>query len=148
MIWGPGFAVALDTDGILKDDRRPQVLGALADTLAERGFRVDPAARFKLLVKEGRALSVPDINNPGKYGYIGEIKLELVDSAGKTVDYPGRGVLGATGEGGYDECWAAICEKIKVMEPLLMKWRQADGQYVDPHHARLLTIDGVEPRKE
>jgi hypothetical protein len=59
-----------------------------------------------------------------------------------------RGVLGATGEGGYDECWAAICEKIKVMEPLFMKCRQADGQYVDPHHARLPSIDGVEPRKE
>ena len=148
LIWGPGFAVALGTE-VINDERRPQVLAALADMLAERGFKVDPAARHRLLVKEARALSVPDINNPGKYGYVAELKLELVDSRGQTISFPGRGgQIGVTGQGGYDECWAALCEKIKSLEPLQTMWLQPDGMLIDPHHARLLAIDGIEPKKE
>jgi hypothetical protein len=34
------------------------------------------------------------------------------------------------------------------LEPLQMMWRQPDGTLVDPHHTRLLAIDGIEPKKE
>jgi hypothetical protein len=146
MIWGPDFAVALGTDDVIKDERRPQVLAALADVLTERGFRVDPAARHRLLVKEARALSAPDVTRPGEYRYIAELKLELVDSRGQTISRPGAGQIGGTGEGGYDEAWAFLCEKIKTLEPLPMKWRQPDGWLADPHQQRQLAIDGVAPK--
>jgi|GEM_PF-4620955 len=130
LLWGPDFTVAVDTDEVLKEDRRPKVLGALADTLAERGYQVDPSANFRMMVKEARALSLPNPQKPGTEAYVGELKLELVDRDGKTVAR--YRTLGVNGEGDYEDCWNALCEQIRKMEPLPMVWRAPDGTLTDP----------------
>lgn len=120
--WHPGFRMALDTDETVPAEERAQLVSAVADALAARGFTIDPQSKYKMKIwgsvsKEpnlGRIIGSPDA--PKDHVYTGSLLLQLFDDAGPRLMFvpnlPGQRIE-ARIEGEPHDCWVALGKEMQ-----------------------------------
>lgn len=158
--WHPGQEVRLEIAGHLPDEEREATAAAVADTIAKRGFTINPKAKHAVRVNigvddglvVGKSTPAVDPNyviEEYEMGKVGNVRISVVDDQGEPM-FASAGSIQTSStfkRGGEKTVWVEMRQRLKRIEVPRTYFRDAAGKRLPlvfwQDHRKPIGIDGV-----